>query len=143
MINKTLITERLILIDGYLKELRELALLDRDTFRNDKKNGAAAESFLRRSLEAIFDIGRHILANTGKIDLSAEYKAIARGLSDLKVIDLNLSQKLVQMAGYRNRLVHMYHIINDEELYDIITTDLGDVASFIAAVKKYLADKTG
>lgn len=45
MINKQLIIDRLVLIDGYLKELRILASLDKDSFLNDKKNAAAAESF--------------------------------------------------------------------------------------------------
>ncbi len=31
---------------------------------SDRRNPAAAESYLRRSLEAIFDIGRHILAKS-------------------------------------------------------------------------------
>jgi uncharacterized protein YutE (UPF0331/DUF86 family) len=140
MINKRLITERLLLIDGYLRELRNLALIDKESFRGVKKNGAAAESFLRRSLEAIFDIGRHILAKTGNIDISAEYKSIARGLGDLQIIDLSLAEKLVQMAGYRNRMVHMYHIISDEELYEIITTELGDIESFVSGVKKYILE---
>jgi hypothetical protein len=37
MINKQLIIDRLVLIDGYLKELRILASLDKDSFLNDKK----------------------------------------------------------------------------------------------------------
>ena len=72
------------------------------------------------------------------MDLASEYKAIARGLGDLQIIDMELSAKLVQMAGYRNRLVHLYHIVNDEELYEIITTDLGDIVKFISAMKEYI-----
>jgi len=46
----------------------------------NKINTAAGESFLRRILEAIFDIGRHILAKRGHLDLSSEYKSIVKGL---------------------------------------------------------------
>ncbi|HEX3046124.1 MAG TPA: DUF86 domain-containing protein [Bacillota bacterium] len=138
MLNNQLIIDRLLLIDGYLAELQKLATINREIFLADKKNGAAAESFLRRALETIFDIGRHILARSGNVDLASEYKAIARGLGDLKIIDMELSTKLVQMAGYRNRLVHLYHIVNDEELYEIISTDLGDIVKFISAMKEYL-----
>ncbi|MBC7320483.1 DUF86 domain-containing protein [bacterium] len=138
MINKQFINERLLLIDSFLKELRELASLDEDTFVSQKRNSAACESFLRRTLEAIFDIGRHILAKTGYIDMSTEYKSIAIGLVEIGVVDRKLEEKLIQMAGYRNRLVHMYNLISDSELYHIIQSDLKDIEEFISAVKSFI-----
>ena len=138
MLNKQFIKERLILISSFVKELEDLSNLDMDTFKKDKKISAAGESFLRRSLEAIFDIGRHILAKSGYTDLSMEYKSIAKGLVEVGVVDKDLGEKLVQMAGYRNRLVHMYNLITEEELYEIIKNDLKDIKEFISAVKRYL-----
>jgi len=139
MINKQFINERLILIDSFLRELYKLASLDKDSFISDKKNVAAAESFLRRTLEAIFDIGRHILAKTGYIELSTEYKSIAKGLGEKGIVNKNLSERLTRMAGYRNRLVHLYNLVSDEELYEIITSDLKDIEDFISAIKKYIS----
>ncbi len=139
VINKVFVNERLVLIASFLNELRQLAAIKKQDFISIKVNSAAAESFLRRTLEAVFDIGRHILAKTGKIELAAEYKSIARGLADLGIVNEQLGQKLTQMAGYRNRLVHMYNLISDEELYEIISCDLKDVEAFISAIKKYLA----
>ncbi len=138
MINKQFIAQRLILIDSFLQELYKLSALDKASFLSDKRNPAAGESFLRRTLEAIFDIGRHILAKTGYTDLAAEYKAIARGLWDIGAIDDALSQKLVQMAGYRTRLVHLYNIVSDEELYTVIYSNLKDIEDFVAAIKRYI-----
>ncbi|WP_236608264.1 DUF86 domain-containing protein [Dictyoglomus thermophilum] len=34
-----------------------------------------------------------------------EYKSIAKGLVEVGVADKDLGEKLVQMVGYRNRLV--------------------------------------
>jgi uncharacterized protein YutE (UPF0331/DUF86 family) len=138
MINKEFINGRLILIASFLKELRQLAALNKHDFVSVRVNSAAAESFLRRTLEAVFDIGRHILAKSGRVDLAAEYKSITTGLTDLRIVDEQLGQKLTQMAGYRNRLVHMYNLISDEELYEIINSDLKDVEAFVSAIKKYL-----
>ncbi len=138
MINKEFINERLIMIDSFLKELYKLAELDEETFLSQKLYTASCESFLRRILEAIFDIGRHILAKSGYIDLSLEYKSIAKGLVETGVIDKKLGEKLIQMAGYRNRLVHMYHLVSDKELYQIIKSDLKDIEDFISSVKNYL-----
>ena len=139
MINKQFVMERLLFINSFLQELHDLALLDKDSFISQKRNAAAAESFLRRTLEAVFDIGRHILAKRGYIELSTEYKSIAKGLGEIGVINKELSEKLVQMAGYRNRLVHLYSLISDEELYNIITSDLKDLEDFVSTIKKYIS----
>jgi uncharacterized protein YutE (UPF0331/DUF86 family) len=138
MIDKGLIKGRLLLIDDYITQLESLSQMPISEFLSDRRNAAAAESFLRRSLEAIFDIGRHILAKTGGINMATEYKAIARGLGERNVVSKDLSQKLIQMAGYRNRMVHMYHIIAEDELYNIITEDLNDIREFVVSIKKYL-----
>lgn len=138
MLNKQFIKERLVLIKSYTEELKNLSKLDKETFTKNKVYSAAAESFLRRALEAIFDIGRHILAKKGYIDLSKEYKSIASGLSKIGAVDDELSAKLIQMAGYRNRLVHMYHTVTEDELYEIITEDLKDIDKFIKSIKKLL-----
>lgn len=138
MINKQFINERLLLIDSFLKELYKLASLDKSSFISQKLNTAACESFLRRTLEAVFDIGRHILAKTGYIDMATEYKSIAKGLVEIHVVDKRLGEKLIQMAGYRNRLVHMYNLVSDEELYQIIQTDLKDIEKFVSAVKSFI-----
>ena len=110
--------------------------MDKNSCLSQKRNTAAAESFLRRTIEAIFDIGRHILAKTDHIDLSTEYKSIARGLIATGIVDKKLGGTLKQMAGYRNRLVHMYNIISDEELYQIIQSNMKDIEDFVSKNKK-------
>ena len=138
LINKQFINERLLLIHSFLKELQDLSTLNQKSFLSQKRNAAAAESFLRRTLEAIFDIGRHILSKTNHIDLSTEYKSIARGLIEIGIVDKKLGETLIQMAGYRNRLVHMYNIMSDEELYQVIQSNMKDIEDFVSEVKKYL-----
>ncbi|PNR89062.1 hypothetical protein PW5551_06620 [Petrotoga sp. 9PW.55.5.1] len=138
MINKDLIRDRLLLINKYISQLEMLSQFSKEEFLSDSRNPAAAESFLRRSLESIFDIGRHILAKIGNIDMAGEYKAIATGLGEKDIVSEHLSQKLIQMAGYRNRLVHLYHNISEEELYDIVKEDLKDLEQFVICIEKYL-----
>ncbi|NYE57613.1 type VII toxin-antitoxin system HepT family RNase toxin [Carboxydothermus ferrireducens] len=139
MVNKVLIEGKLNLIIEYVNRLKELKSLPLKEFLEDYRNPATAESYLRRALEAVFDIGRHILAKSRGRDLSLEYKGIARGLRELGIVDENLGQKLMQMAGYRNRMVHLYSLVTDEELYEIIQNDLKDFLNFVNSIKEYLA----
>lgn len=137
MINKTMIRERLRLIKKYAERLEHLAQISLDIFKGTD-HSAAAESYLRRSLEAIFDIGRHIVAKKGSIELAGEYKSIAKGLQELEVVDRSLGGNLIKMAGYRNRLVHFYNLITEDELYEIINHDLKDIRSFVLAIRGFL-----
>ncbi len=115
-----------------------MAALDKSSFTAQSRNVAAGESFLRRTLEAIFDMGRHILAKTNYIDRSTEYQSIARGLVEIKIVDKKIGETLINMAGYRNRLAHMYNIIINEELYQIIQLNMKDIEDFVSKIKNYL-----
>jgi uncharacterized protein YutE (UPF0331/DUF86 family) len=136
-IDKLLVKQRLAFICESLEELKLLAQMPKEEFLK-KRNAAAAESFLRRSLEAIFDIGRHILAKQGQINMALEYKGIARGLYEKGIVSRILGEKLLQMAGYRNRLVHLYHQISEGELYEIINHSLEDIELFKEEIMQFI-----
>ena len=120
------IEKNLSVIQEFLEELRKLSILKDGDFLSDRRNSAAAESYLRRSLEAVFDTGRHILAKTyGFKEL--EYKKIALELGEKGIVDKEYSRTLVKMAGYRNRMVHLYHEVSPEEIYSILKEHLSDI----------------
>ncbi len=83
-------------------------------------------------------MGHHILAKSGHVELAGEYKSIARGLERIGAVDAQLGERLVQMAGYRNRMVHLYDEVADEELYAILTENLADVREFIRQIREFL-----
>ena len=120
-----------------LARIRALPLDDERAFRGDPRNVAAAESYLRRALEALLDLGRHVLAKGFGQGVS-EYKAIASGLCDLDVLTPVEADLLKVLAGYRNRMVHFYHEIAESELYQICTQELSDVERVCEALKRWI-----
>lgn len=44
------------------------------------------------------------------------------------------------MAGYRNRLVHFYHEVTFEELFQIIQEDIGDIGEVVKEIKEYIVN---
>lgn len=123
------------MLDG----VRTLPLEDQRAFVADQVLVAAGESMLRRSLEALLDIGRHILAKGFGVPV-AEYKEIGRALHSREVLDSRNSALLIEMAGYRNRLTHFYDEVTPEELQRILTTRLGDIESVLDALSTWLRD---
>jgi uncharacterized protein YutE (UPF0331/DUF86 family) len=111
--------------------------MGKDAFLSDKKNPPFVESYLRRGLEAVFDIGRHILAKTYGFK-EIEYKVIAKELGARGVITKELSEILYVMAGYRNRMVHFYREITPEELYQIVVNNLKDFDTFITEIAAFI-----
>ncbi|MBI3151756.1 MAG: DUF86 domain-containing protein [Chloroflexi bacterium] len=138
-ISKRVIADRLGWVDKMIGEIRALPLDSKPSVMQDTRNIWAAESCLRRALEALFDMGRHIAAK-GFGEAVTEYKEIAVALNRRKVIpssDLELMQKL---AGYRNRLVHFYHDVSADELFEICSSHLGDVQQIANALRSWLAN---
>jgi uncharacterized protein YutE (UPF0331/DUF86 family) len=108
-------------------------------FIRDRRNVWTDESCLRRSLEALLDIGRHILAKGFAIGVS-EYKEIAQKLGEFGLLSASEAQLLRILAGYRNRLIHFYHEIGEEELYRICKDQLGDLQEVKDAYLRWLKD---
>jgi len=138
MINRILVQSRLSLILELAGHLDALAQLPEREFLDDPRNAAAAESFMRRALEAVFDVGRHILARTGHGDLAKEYKSIAHALGSLRVVPESYVPTLMKMAGYRDRMVHLYHEVSPEELREAIRDRRDDLRKYVDFVVAHL-----
>lgn len=123
-------------INKAIAKLNKLSSLQEKDFLNGD-SPAIAESYIRRALEAIFDIGRHISAKTAEKGI-VEYKEIADALSENRIITKELAEKIKLMAGYRNRLVHFYHEVSERELFLIVKNNLSDMEGFVKEIKVFI-----
>jgi uncharacterized protein YutE (UPF0331/DUF86 family) len=138
LISRIVVADKVAAIRRMLDGIRSLPLDDLAAFLADPRMVAAGDSYLRRALEALLDLGRHILAK-GFGRAPAEYAEVARQLGEVGVVDSVRAARLILMARYRNRMVHFYDEITDEELYRILTGELGDIEDLVAAVIGWLA----
>jgi uncharacterized protein YutE (UPF0331/DUF86 family) len=141
-INEQVVSQRASWVLEMIDALRELPLADREAFFQNKHNLAAAESYLRRSLEALFDIGRHILVKHFAYP-AAEYKEIARGLAAKEVIGGNELELMRKMAGYRNRMVRFYHEITPGELHEICLNHLDELKLLLESLLQWIRKHKG
>jgi uncharacterized protein YutE (UPF0331/DUF86 family) len=138
-ISKAVVTERTLWIRKMLQGLRSLPLASQGEFLAEDRNVAAAESYLRRALEALHDLGRHLLAK-GFGQPATEYKAVASGLEQRQVLQKSEADLMRKMAGYRNRMVHFYSEITPGELYQICTAHLHEVEDLLEVLLTWLKD---
>ena len=136
-VSRRVVMDRLEWVDRMVNQIQALPLADRDAFFADSRNVWAAESCLRRALEALFDLGRHILAK-GFGAGASEYKEIATKLGEYNVLAPTDVELLRTLAGYRNRLVHFYHEVSPDELYNICHSNLGDLGRITQAYRAWV-----
>ena len=137
-ISPVVVADKLEQIRRMLDGVRSLPLTSPEAFTADPRMVAAGDSYLRRALEALLDLARHLLAK-GFGRAPAEYAEVARQLGEVGILDTATAEKLGVMARYRNRMVHFYDEITDDELYGILTRELSDIERVVAAVAGWLA----
>lgn len=137
-ISRAVVADKVALVRGMLEAAGTLPLQDLASFRADPRMVAAGESFLRRALEALLDLGRHVLAK-GFGKAPAEYADVARQLGVVDVLPSGVAERFILMARYRNRMVHFYDEVTDVELYALLTEHLGDFERVIAEINLWLA----
>jgi uncharacterized protein YutE (UPF0331/DUF86 family) len=141
-VSEKVVVAKLEAIRSMLGGIASLPLGKREEFLADPRMVAAGESFLRRALEALLDLGRHVAARGFGVAV-AEYRGIADALEAHRVLSHELSERVRQMASYRNRLVHFYNEVTPEELYGILTSRVGDVTEAAAGIQAWLAADPG
>jgi uncharacterized protein YutE (UPF0331/DUF86 family) len=101
-----IVGDRLQIVGACVARLRALPTGSLEDFKSDFRNSAAADSLLRRAIEALFDAVRHLLARAHGLG-ALEYREVARlALEKGLVTDPGLGERMAEIAGYRNRLTH-------------------------------------
>lgn len=141
-LDPAVISDRASWIRTMLSGIRDLPLDSIDDFTREGRNVAAAESYLRRAIEALVDLGRHILAKRFAIAVS-EYKAIPRALADAGVLEQERVSLFTKICGYRNRMVHFYHAISERELFAICGRNASDIDALLTTILDWIAADQG
>lgn len=139
LISRVVVADKTAAIRRMRDGIRSLPLGDLAAFTADPRMVAAGDSYLRRALEALLDLARHVLAK-GFGRAPAEYAEVARQLGEVGVIDPARTARLTEMARYRNRMVHFYDEISDAELHAILSRDVRDVDDLVSAITEWLKE---
>lgn len=137
MVDRSLVLSRLDDIRRSVGRLAQVVQLDQAEFSRDPDHFAIAEHHLRRALEAALDAGRHIIAKKGW-GRPADYRDVFDILGSRGVLPPAFAHRIRGMAGYRNRLVHLYAEVTPDELHQILRERLGDLTEFARHVLTWL-----
>ncbi len=125
-------------LEGYLTHLTELQRYPEEEFLSDWRIHDLADRQLHLTLETFLTIGETVISGCGfrKPDTYAD---IPRILHENRVIGRQLRDRLMDLARFRNVLVHDYLFLDHERVYQHVKTDGRIVEEFIEAIKEFVA----
>ena len=137
MIDRRAINERLEYIRLTLARLSRRRGLTLEEFRADEDGYRASLYDLQTCLEAIADIGNHIIAAMA-LRKPKDRRDIMIVLAEAGIIPKPLGERLAQAQAMRNIIVHGYLDIILDEVYKVIQEGLGDIEEFCRSIVSYI-----
>jgi len=137
LVKPEVIENRLKKLQDYLEKLVELKSINKNEFISDFRNSNSAKYLLQVSIESCLDIANHIIASE-KFRSPDDYADSFRILNEQKIVPDSLIDRLIEMAKFRNRIVHIYWEVDEDLVYDIIQNYLNDFELFIQSILKVL-----
>jgi uncharacterized protein YutE (UPF0331/DUF86 family) len=137
MVRAEVIRKRLNKLDEYLVFLASLRRYNYSEFVENPEHYGSAERFLQLAIEAITDMGNHVIAEMG-LGIVNGYSDIPGILADKGYIGTDLREKWIRMIGFRNTLVHEYIDIDRQIVFDVLQYHLGDLEALKQVFAKFL-----
>ncbi len=123
-------------LDVYIAELKEIAPNSFAEYQKVEKK-RACERLLQVSIEVVIDIC-NLLVSGLRLGLPAEEEDLFRKLLKADVVSEKMGDKLREMRGFRNILVHEYAQVDDKLVYEAVKTKLEDFSLFRREILAYL-----
>ena len=126
-------------ISTALIRLHELSELEKKVFLSDPHKVGSAKYFLIVAIEGSIDMCNHLIS-MNKLRAPDDYADAFRILGEIGMLSEDFVRKLIEMARFRNRLVHIYWNVDNELIYTIICEDIDDIEKFIDKIAKSLTE---
>ena len=124
-------------IEDSIGRLEQLAALSREQFLADRDSQDIACYRLLIAIEAALALCYHV--TTRRLRKAPEdYAACFATLGEAGVLPADLSDRLQQMARFRNLLVHIYWKLDYGRVYDIVQSDVADLRRFASVMAALL-----
>jgi uncharacterized protein YutE (UPF0331/DUF86 family) len=133
LVDKALIGRKLERAGGYLKQIR----LKKDpgiaVFIKDSDLQSVILFNLIQAIQSCIDMGSHIISDS-EWETPSTQAEIFEILASRKVITKALAKKMIQMVGFRNRIVHEYEKTDMKIVHTVWKKHSADIESFCRAV---------
>ena len=117
--------------------LRSLAELPQEDFLGDPDKIGSSKYHFIVAIETCIDTCNHLIARNG-YRAPEDYGDTFSVMGEVGALPPGFSEELKNMARFRNRLVHLYMEVDDQQLYEILHTRLDDFKRFLDSISSFL-----
>ena len=133
MVDKTLVAKKLERAAAYLGRIRRKNDPGVVSFSKDGDLQSIILFNLIQAIQTCIDIGAHIISDSGWSAPSTQAE-IFEILAENKIISNSLAKKMIQMCGFRNRIVHEYEKTDMKIVYAVWKKHIPDIEKFCRTV---------
>ncbi len=136
-VNVDLLARRARDIRSAVAALSRLSELSKEQFLGDQTVVDAAKYRLVVAAEAAISICTHLAARLARNSPNS-YAQCFEVLEVEGILSTELTQRMGDLARFRNLLVHGYAEIDDGRVWDILQSDLGDLDAYLSEIGRAL-----
>lgn len=134
-VNRKVVEGKIDVIERNLRFLEQYKEMGLKEFEKSYKDIQAVKYSLLEIVESCVDIANHIISVRG-YRRAEKYSEIFQILGEEKVISPKLSEKMQEMAKFRNLLAHRYGEVENKKILEIVKSNLKDVKEFEKEMEK-------
>ncbi len=138
MVDQILVERIIADIKSNINALRKAEDVSWEVYKTDMRSRRFVERTLHILVEAIIDVGQHIISDD-KLREPISYRDTFAVLAENKIIRTENLKTYEKMAAFRNLIVHYYERIDDEVVFGIFQRNLNDFDLFASEIVEYLS----
>jgi uncharacterized protein YutE (UPF0331/DUF86 family) len=117
--------------------LQDLSRLAKAEFLKDPDKIGSAKYHFIVAIESCIDMCNHVISRNG-FRAPEDYGDTFRVMNEEGAFEQDFSDELVNMAKFRNRLVHIYLEVENKQVYEILQDRLNDFKKFVDSISNFL-----
>lgn len=137
MIDRDLVTRKMVLITADLGPLQAMASKDRGSYLASPTDELVAERLLERMIGRMIDITFHLITEAGEAPPADYYESFTR-LARLGVLERDFATRIAGSAGPRNRIVHEYDEIDPARVHEALQSAVTDIPAYLRRINDYV-----
>ncbi len=137
MIDRDLVTRKMVLITADLGTLQGIASKDRGSYLASPTDELVAERLLERMIGRMIDINFHLITEAGEAPPADYHESFTR-LARLGVLERDFATRIAGSAGLRNRIVHEYDEIDPARVHEALQSAVEDIPAYLRRINDYV-----
>jgi uncharacterized protein YutE (UPF0331/DUF86 family) len=117
--------------------LQDLSMLTEAEFLKDPDKIGSAKYHFIVAIESCIDMCNHVISRNG-FRAPEDYGDTFRVMNEEGALEPDFSDDLVNMAKFRDRLVHIYLEVENKQVYEILQDRLNDFKKFVDSISNFL-----